>query len=704
MYWKTTVPGGDGNISKDIEYANAANGSTNNNNNGTDFGTTENGKSYAASGDQFAELNAEAFGALYQDIITAPDEIIDWGFSHAPRRDQNNWATNISNSMFIVIGATEEAQKLTHDDLVKLGQNAKTVGNGNNDFLTGKSPVIVNYKGADYSVWYHEAGTYGSNVQNTLQWTELVGEYKVPKGQYRTRLFFVSEKKTTSNNANAGNLIDATKGGQYKNYLVEYYVQKYEGEQLVITRDDEYEESGEALVYSSVKLENYYKHFVQQQHDYLHHVEVNGNEYPYDLRYNPSDPENAYLYIERYDGTPVDYIYGTRDYSEYDIVIQLFLRDTVVAVQKKLEFPKSDDDKELLTEEQKLNIMNYLTTAPLNGYQSDFILTSSDEGYTYSESGNTQITQRDPAGNYKAFVALGENPELGHKYIVEEVGNTDIPGLELDSVTFQIQLYEDGKKWNDEPIKSEYKEIKIDATDDQTILLSPEFELVGNRKIADCTVINTYREKQIKVTYEAVGNGKIKLDKPGSVFEDNPTELLDLYSGKSDGCSTHAGAGATFVGWFKDAACTDPVTAVDGVWETNGTFRPNANVIATETMKFYAKFETGSIVINRTGANPGQEFVYHIQSNDNGTIKGVDMYVTLKCDEAGNGSVSVLEVPVGNSYTVTECEDWSWRHTGSSSTQTNGDKNLKLVYDFSNPPNDEKWLNGYSPEKKNVFN
>ena len=221
---------------------------------------------------------------------------------------------------------------------------------------------------------------------------------------------------------------------------------------------------------------------------------------------------------------------------------------------------------------------------------------------------------------------------------------------------------------------------------------------------SDCTVINTYREKQIKVTYEAVGNGKIKLDKPGAVFEDNPTELLDFYSGKSDGCSTHAGAGATFVGWFKDAACTDPVTAVDGVWETNGTFRPNANVIATETMKFYAKFETGSIVINRTGANPGQEFVYHIQSNDNGTIKGVDMYVTLKCDESGNGSVSVLEVPVGNSYTVTECEDWSWRHTGSSSTQTNGDKNLKLVYDFSNPPNDEKWLNGYSPEKKNVFN
>lgn len=725
LYWKTTAPGQNQYISRDIEYADVTNG-TSNGNGGTDFGTSvPNGgkwQSNAASGVQFAELNAEAFGALYQDIITAPGEDIEWDFAHAPRRDQNNWATNISNAMFIVIGATEDAQKLDHNDLVSLGESAKTAGNGNANFLNGSSPVSVVYKGATYYVWYHDAGTYRSNENGTLKWTELSGSYTVPNGQYRTRLFFVSEKKTTSNNANAGNLIDKTKAGQYKSYLIEYYEQTYVDGELVVNRVESQDENGEALIYSSVKLENYYNYFVMNQHDYLHHVEINGNNYPYDIRYSTTDPDNAYLYIESYPGKSTDatdYMNGGKDYSKYDIVMQVFMRDTVVALKKQLVFPqlRNDDGKlidkdgnlledgekpvELLTEEQKLNLVNYFNTLSPVGYESQFKLFSDEEHYKFSDTDSTFVTQRDPSGNYQAFVAFEGNPELGHTYQVQEMRNTAIPGLELDKVTFEVLLYALGSALDDElqPPIAIY-EIEVDGNKP---LISPEFKLEGNIKIADVVVINTYREKETVIYYQGVGNGKIKLNQTGATFEDTPSETLAFYSGKAIGCETHAGAGATFVGWYKDEACTEPVTAADGVWDKEtGIFKPNANIINAESVTFYAKFETGSITINRENANPEQTFVYHIKSTDD----KVDMYVSLQCDENGKGSVEILEVPLNKTYTVTEIEDWSWRHPGSQQSGTNGETDDKrhLVFNFTSGIDKNKWLNGLSPEKENVFN
>lgn len=164
-----------------------------------------------------------------------------------------------------------------------------------------------------------------------------------------------------------------------------------------------------------------------------------------------------------------------------------YLRDTVVAVQKQLKFPAS------LTEEQKLSLMDYFSTLTPKGYETEFELTSPDIGYSYSETKKSYITQRDPAGNYKSYVALGENPTLGYNFVVEETKYTEIPGLELSTVTFQVQLYSGGAKYGDiQP--SEYIETQIKAGND---LLSLPFRLEGSVKIADVTVINEYKEKQI---------------------------------------------------------------------------------------------------------------------------------------------------------------------------------------------------------------
>lgn len=689
LYWATTAPGssttGD-KISMDIEY-------------GTPFGSdTGWGITNAADGTQFAEINSEAFGALYQDIITAPGEDIAWEFAHAPRQNQN-WGgeKRFSNAMYIVIGATEEAQELDQDDLLELGRRARDAGAGNADFQSGKAPVAVKYPNNDsseYYVWYHDAGEQRMNATYTGKWTELEGSYLVPDGQYRTRLFFVSRPYNDNKNSdslNAGNLIDKTRGGQYKKYLIEYYEQTYDNGVLTIEHLETYDEEGEALVYSSKKLENYYEKLIKVENDYLHHVTINGSPYPYDVRYAVSDPDNAYLYIENYPGTATYPIDGqTRDYSEYDIVMQLFFRDTVVAVQKQLVFPGA------LSEEQKTDIMKYFGNLTPSGYQTEFELFSPDDGYEFSQSKTTYITQRDPAGNYKAFVALGDNPDLGHYYQIEESGITPIPGLKLTNVKFQVQLYESGVKYDD--VKpSEYLETHLDANER---LLSLPFRLVDKVKIADVVVINTYEEIDTVIVYHGVGNGKIKIDKPGAVFEDAPSETLPFYSGTAYGCSTHAGTGATFVGWYTDPECKNLVTAKDGVWDKNtGSFIPNANVISSEAIHFYAKFETGSITINRTDANEGQTFVYHVRSTDG----QVDMYVPLECNNDGNGTKVILEVPLEKTYVVTELDDWSWRYTGAALSDTNGDKKRHLVFDFSAGSNYDWWINGFGKVCENVF-
>jgi hypothetical protein len=100
----------------------------------------------------------------------------------------------------------------------------------------------------------------------------------------------------------------------------------------------------------------------------------------------------------------------------------------------------------LLTEEQKLKIIEDLNKN--GGYKVNFSLF--DAGNTYVRTGKAVITARDPAGNYKGFIALGEDPELGKKYVVQETELSKIPGLELDKVTFGVTRYSLGK-----PVDSE---------------------------------------------------------------------------------------------------------------------------------------------------------------------------------------------------------------------------------------------------------
>ena len=720
LYWETTAPGIiEGQLTKDIEYGEVTGIRTGDNTDDSGFGV-EHAAEYvtdkSTTATQFAELNAEAVGALYQDIISVPGEFINWSFRHAPRRQQswnggtnNRDSDNFNNKMFIVIGATEDAQKLvTQDDLMVICDLAKK-----QDITVASTPqpvivnTIVNGKTVTYHVWYHDAGKpmYGNHNQddfytaaNDYGWTKLSGSYEVPAGQYRTRLFFVSD--TADNDyPNFGNLIDTARAGQYKKYLIEYYEESYVVDEngqshSVFKHIKEKDESGEALIYSFVTLENM-EYFLGKQGDYLHTIYINGENYPYSIRYN----DVVSMYVEQYAGeadhfsvTNTNYV--PNDYEQYDIVMQITLRDTVIAVQKKIQFPAA------MSIEQKLKVITELREED-NDYCASFTIHSTDGGNIANPNGTALVTHRDPlTGEYFGYISLGDNPTLEHNYVVTETATTNLPGLILKEVTFATSMYQYGKE--QQPATVYYN--VAEANKEGKPLSSTPFKLTGKQKIADILVTNVYEEKMTKVNYEAVGKGKVQLQGTEGhvVVGDRPSEYLEFYSGKANGAKAIAGDGASFVGWYTDPACTEEsrVTAVNGVYDkVAGTFVPNTNIIEAEEVTFYAKFETGTIIIERTGGEAGETFVYLVTRSHGSTEES--FYVTVTCSEDGTGSRRIQEVDEGT-YTIQEIGDWSWRHTASSQNSYHNGTETK-TFEFGSPVSKDSWLSGWSSLWKNVF-
>ena len=672
LHWKTTAPGEGSKLTMDVEY-------------GYPKGSTGFGVSQAASGNKIAELNAEAFGALYQDVISVPGEEIVWSFSHAPRQGQS-WARTISNAMFIVLGPTAAAQTLKAEDLEKLGAQAKTeaaAGANNTKFLNCEVPEEVEYEGVKYYVWYHDAGTLNENGRdpnnnrydysegNNYGWVNLEGSYITPANQYRTRLFFVSERNASANNPNAGNLIDQAKGGQYKKYVIEYYAEVLLGEEQ-LNKDLLKKVEGEALLHSSVKLEDLMNYMNDADHPYyLHKILINGGNYPYNVRYEG----DASLYVEKYEFASG---FNKSQYEDYDIVMQVYLRDVASTVQVQLNFPKK------MTEAQKLSVIK-----DLEGYQTTVEVLH--DGISL-DVGVATITKRDPKGNYTAYYYFDKDIYLtkGTTYNIVQTALPEIPGLNLTSTSYYTYYYENGAVVDPEPTPD---------SKDADIFLN------GNRGFAEVVIVNTYQEKETTIYYKAVGNGKVafaNVKDEDLEFVDTPTEPLAFYTGKAIGAKVFPGEGATFKGWFTDEACTKPVTAKDGVYnDKDHSFIPNANIINAPTVTFYAKFETVSILIARKNANPGQTFVYHVQwSNSKGNT--LDMYVTLECDASGIGSVAILEARTEGTYTVTELEDWSWRHVGETKTGQLQGTDKELKFEFDTPVAHNSWLNGYGDLSSNT--
>lgn len=168
LYWKTTAKGayfGAG-TQKDY-YIEIADGSR------SYYGNTVNDPkpvyniSSAAQENQFAELNCEEPGALYQDVLTEPGTVLHWGLEHAGR-----WGTD---TMAVIISDTKS-----------MSSDWNPAGSG----FDQSNPDVQ-------AVLSDEAG----------KWTYHYGDYTVPAGQYVTRFYFVAVAAANGNLSN-GNLLD----------------------------------------------------------------------------------------------------------------------------------------------------------------------------------------------------------------------------------------------------------------------------------------------------------------------------------------------------------------------------------------------------------------------------------------------------------------------------------------------------------------
>lgn len=139
------------------------------------------GDEIAADGNQFAELNCETAGALYQDVLTTPGEVLNYQVAHRARgTNGDDTSAEEKDTMYVVAMSSEMAQNITTQ-----AQVLDVVNNKENH----PGAMVATYTDGDRS------------------WTTHQGTYTVASNQYSTRFFFVAGN-TASNNLTVGNFID----------------------------------------------------------------------------------------------------------------------------------------------------------------------------------------------------------------------------------------------------------------------------------------------------------------------------------------------------------------------------------------------------------------------------------------------------------------------------------------------------------------
>lgn len=234
LMWKTTAPGWNNGPNKirvghDIEIVNGRKLKTSGEQEQIyQFSVTQD-EMYKnnAHGDQFAELNCENVGALYQDILTTPNSQCYWDLDYAGR-----WC---QNSMYVVAMSANGAQNYTTskqiEALIKLDDvKAITTNQEGTKGTTIKLP-----DGVTATLWKV------TSKETAGQWNDHNGIYNVPSGEnnYLTRFFFVSAGGAKRNDGDTpdmtvGSLLDNVKFQQKKDYVIEYYVNGIKQDNLTV--------------------------------------------------------------------------------------------------------------------------------------------------------------------------------------------------------------------------------------------------------------------------------------------------------------------------------------------------------------------------------------------------------------------------------------------------------------------------------------
>ena len=144
----------------------------------------------AYDGLQFAELNCQAYGALYQDVLTVPGTTLHWSLAHRGRAG--------SDSMALLIAPVAVAQQITE---ILTQASADTTGGSVRSALDR----TVDYNGQPVTIRSFMVG--GEMTDGNTAWVTHRGNYTVAAGQYLSRFFFLA-LSCASGDRREGNLLD----------------------------------------------------------------------------------------------------------------------------------------------------------------------------------------------------------------------------------------------------------------------------------------------------------------------------------------------------------------------------------------------------------------------------------------------------------------------------------------------------------------
>ena len=177
IVWKTTATSTkNGRTHKYIELISVSNDRKQKDYSHADLAARWHGLTGVPEGVQCAELNADAAGALYQDVLTTPGSTMNWRLYHCARwtvdRDSStSWNNkNAKDTMYVLIMPTNVAETNNVTTQEKVNEVIDDIQDG----------------GTKYS------GSSVVEITDGIAWTEHSGKYKVPDNQYQTRYFFVA--------------------------------------------------------------------------------------------------------------------------------------------------------------------------------------------------------------------------------------------------------------------------------------------------------------------------------------------------------------------------------------------------------------------------------------------------------------------------------------------------------------------------------
>lgn len=198
--WQTTGTGTGGHVNQDIEIVHKGRSGGQSAYSWYQNTDEHNWANAAYDKDQFAELNCEAAGALYQDVLTINNTSLNYWLSHRARG--NSSSVEQFDTMYLVIMPTSIAQQnnLVTQSKLETYLNTKI----NNAYGRGYSEV-----GSD--VIYPEDGNGVMILRvtsNNRAWQRIIKNNAYTAKSNLTRFFFVAGATASGSNT-VGNFLDA---------------------------------------------------------------------------------------------------------------------------------------------------------------------------------------------------------------------------------------------------------------------------------------------------------------------------------------------------------------------------------------------------------------------------------------------------------------------------------------------------------------